>query len=151
MFLFKVGFNNLIKIFSWISSLKLHELSKIFRTNNCLLTIKYIYDHALLSYFWHISLWVVKHQYVLKIIVLCCLVLPMYSALQLLHLNWYLTYILKVHNSCLILSLKLKKVFMHQEILTIILKSQAGSNCLNVLCNMTLSSVEIIPVPLARA
>ena len=60
-------------------------------------------------------------------------------------------YILKVHNSCLILSLKLKKVFMHQEILTIILKSQAGSNCLNVLCNMTLSSVEIIPVPLARA
>ena len=26
MFLFKVGFNSLIKILSWISSLKLHEL-----------------------------------------------------------------------------------------------------------------------------
>ena len=35
---------------------------------------------------------------------------------------------------------------MRKEILNITLRSQAGNNRLNVLCNLTLSSVEIMPI-----
>ena len=35
---------------------------------------------------------------------------------------------------------------MRKETLSITLRSQAGNNCLNVLCNLTLSSVAIMPV-----
>ena len=55
-------------------------------------------------------------------------------------------YIKNECNSLLISFLKLKQLFVCEVILNSTIRLQTCNNCLNVLCNLMLSSVEIVPV-----